>query len=108
ECIGQYPRLHWAVADDAGSVGFAPRELCGGDFALNHRERRLKGIDMPERLAAFQKLEVEVRHADRAELAFLDQPRHRLPGVFDWNASFVGPVELEQIDSLDAQTTQRF
>ena len=62
---------------------------------------------MSSRFTAFQKLDAEVRHARGANLPLFNQPRHRVPGVLDRNASFIGPMELKEIDSLDAEPSKR-
>ena len=58
-------------------------------------------------LGAFEQRHVEVRHARRADLPFVDEPRHLQPRVLDGRADRVGPVELVEVDALDAEAPER-
>ena len=63
--------LHQAASNDASAVarriGSVRRRR-----PVDQRERRLQRIDASDRLAARQQVDAEIRHADRAHLAFLD------------------------------------
>src|SRR5262249_60956359 len=50
---------------------------------------------------------VKVRDGGAADLALVAQPDHLGPGVLDGRAALVGPVELIEIDALDAEPPQR-
>ena len=102
EPIGQEPRLHRAVTDDPGAALRAPWNLPLRGITADERERRLQRIDVPDRLTTRQQGHVEVRHADRAYFTFVDEPNHRCPGVVDRGPRLVRPMELVEIDPVDA------
>jgi hypothetical protein len=58
---------------------------------------------VPQGLAAPEHSEIEIGHAGRAHLARGDQLQHLGPGVLERSTRFVGPVELVQVDALDAK-----
>src|SRR5439155_19078345 len=60
ETVREQARLHRAVADDAGAVLGAPRDLPGGRLPADQREGRLERVDVSERLAAGEQRDVEV------------------------------------------------
>ena len=108
EGVRQQAGLHRAVADHAGVDGSRTTgswSLAGR--AVDQRERRLQRIDVPDRLAARQQVDVEIRHADRTHLAFLDELHHRRPGIFDRRAALVRPVKLIEVDALDPEPPER-
>ena len=62
---------------------------------------------MANRLAALELVDVEVRHPDPAHLALVDQLGHRRPRLLQRRRAVgVRPVDLVQVDPLDAQATQ--
>src|SRR4029077_632954 len=54
EALGEDPRLHRTVGDDAVAVLGGPRDLPLRDVATDEREGRLQRVDVPDRLAACQ------------------------------------------------------
>src|SRR5215208_7498284 len=62
---------------------------------------------MPDRLTPLEKLNTEVRHADGSNLPLVHQSHHSCPGVFHRRACLVRPVDLVQVDSLDAEAAER-
>jgi hypothetical protein len=71
EALREYARLHRAVADDAGVVLGAPRNLALARLAPDQRERRLKRIHVTDRLAAREQVDVEIRDPSGPNLPFL-------------------------------------
>ena len=62
---------------------------------------------MTDRIAALELLHIEVGHADPTCLAFTDELQHRPPRVLECRAGHpVGPVELVQVDALQAKATK--
>jgi len=107
EPVGEEARLHRAVDDNAGAVRGAPGDLGSGHVAADEGEGRLQRIDVPHRLADLEPLHVEVRDPGRPHLALLDQPHHDRPGVLERHSRLVRPVELVEVDPLDAQPPER-
>ena len=99
-------RLHGAVDDHPRIVLAAPRQLAARRLALDERERRLQGVDVSDGLAAVEQLGREVGDPAPAHLALVGQRRHRRPRLLDRHAALVGPVELVEIDVVEAQTAQ--
>ena len=85
----------------------APGNHVRGRFAADHRKWRLQRIHVADALAAIEQLDVEIRYAGRAHFAFLDQPHHFVPRVFNRHAGRVRPVKLIKVDPLDAEALQR-
>ena len=75
--------------------------------AADHREGRLQRRDVPDRLAALEEGHVEVRDARPADLALVHEAQHLAPRVLDRRPRLVGPVELVEVDRLDAEPAQR-
>src|SRR5262249_44419586 len=89
EGVCQDARLHRAVANDARPVRRTPRKLHPGNFAFDHREGRLKRVDVTSGFTAFEKLDAEVRNADGANLSLFDELLHGVPRVFNRHSAFV-------------------
>src|SRR5439155_20633210 len=106
EAIRQQAGMHRAVADDARAAARAPGDLTLRSAAIDQRERRLKRIDMADRLAAIEQAHVEIGDPGRADLSFLDQLRYRRPRVLDSRTRLVRPVELVKIDALDPEPAE--
>ena len=71
------------------------------------RELRLKRVDVPDRLATVELVDVEVRHAEPAHLAFGGKVGEHAPGLLERRAAFeVGPVDLVEVESLDPEPAQ--
>src|SRR5262249_33615996 len=65
------------------------------------------GVDVTDRVAPVEPVGVEVGDADPARLALLDEIGHRCPRLLDGRPGHpVGPVELEQVDPLEAETAE--
>ena len=62
---------------------------------------------MADALGPLQQAHVEVRDAAGAHLSVVDQPGHLAPRVLDRRSDPIGPVELVQIDALDAEPPER-
>ena len=75
--------------------------------AADQRERGLQRVHVPDGLAALEQRHVEVGDAGRAHLPLLHQPLHLGPGVLHRRAGLVGPVELVEVDPLDAEPAKR-
>jgi hypothetical protein len=58
-------------------------------------------------LAPFEQGDIEVRNTARPDLAFRDEAAHFTPGVLDRHPRVVRPVELVEIDPLDAEAPER-
>src|SRR5207253_2795246 len=69
EALGEEARLHRTVHDDPRAVLRTPGDLALGGIATDQRERRLQRTHVPDRLAARQQRDIEVRHAHRADFA---------------------------------------
>jgi hypothetical protein len=107
EGVGEQPRLHRAVDDHPGAVAGAPGDLRAPRVAPDHREGGLERGDVSEPLAPLEQRRVVVRDARPAHLALLHQPQHLAPRVLDRGAGLVRPVELVEVDRLDAEPPQR-
>src|SRR5205085_2365265 len=104
EALGENPGLHRAVAKDSRMMRRAPGNELPRGVTVDERERWLQRIDVTDRLAAVEQRHVEVRDPDGANLPFLDKLHHRIPRVFDRRARLIRPVELVEIDALDAKS----
>src|SRR5690606_40480416 len=104
--LREQSRLHRTVDADAGAVTLAPLELVRGGVASHARERRLERVDVTDRLAAGEQCDVGVGHTCPADLALIREPRHLAPGILDGHTGLIGPVELIEIDALDAEPSE--
>jgi hypothetical protein len=66
---------------------------------------RLQGVDVTDRLATLDEGLIEVRYADPSHQAVLDQSRHRLPGLLEWDIP-IGSMQLEEVDTVAAQSLE--
>src|SRR2546425_1635891 len=107
EAVRQEARLHRAVHDHAGVVPGTPRNLVSRGLAPDEGEGRLQRIHVAEHLAPLEQRDVEVRDARGPHVAFLDESHHRMPGVLHGRPRLVGPVELIEVDALDAEPPER-
>jgi hypothetical protein len=69
---------------------------------VEQRELGLQRVDVADRLASLDLLPAVVRETDPPDEALIDQPGHRFPGLLERDRSS-GPVELVEVDPLDAQ-----
>src|SRR5260370_13182281 len=67
----------------------------------------MKRIDVADAFGPLQELDGEVRDPAGTDLAGADQARHRTPRLFEGRSDRVRPVELIQVDALDAEPAQR-
>ena len=62
---------------------------------------------MPDPLAAVELTDVEVRHAEPADLALVDEGGKCAPRLLEWRSAVeVGPVDLVEVEPLHAQAAQ--
>ncbi len=75
--------------------------------AGEQRERRLDRVDVADRLAALELLDVEVGDAEPARLPLVDELGHRPPRLLERRTGRpVGPVDLVEVDPLEAEAAQ--
>ncbi len=94
------------VRHDAGAVLPAPPDQVAV-VQREHRELLLERIHVTDRLASLDERPVEVRDADGTHRAGVLELGHGTPGVLDRHARRVGPVQLVQVDHVDAQASER-
>ena len=107
ERVGEEPRLHRAVDDHAGAVGGAPRDLARSDGSPDHRERRLQRLHVADALGLLEERRLVVRDTGPADLPLRHELQHLAPRLLDRRAALVGPVELVEVDRVDAEPPQR-
>ena len=73
---------------------------------LEHRELLLQRVDVADRLAPFDQVAVEIRHADEPDEAVVHQLGHRAPRLLDGDPALVRPVELVQVDVVGPEPPQ--
>src|SRR3984893_18264102 len=105
EALRQQSGLLAALADDPGIMARTPGYLLVRGHTIDRRKRRLQRVHVPDRLATLEQNRVEIRYACRADLSFFDELHHRGPGILD-GRTCVRPVELIQIDALDAEPAE--
>ena len=110
---GQQARLHRRVRNHADVVLQTERQDLLLDLRAQHRVRRLQVRRRLDARNALQLRDVEVRHADEGDLAFVPQFRQRRPRLFDRSGIVSlrarrphGPVNLVQIDPFRLQPAQ--
>ena len=87
EAPAQQSRGHGGVDDHSRLMRRGPRNHVAQRPPLNHRQLGLHGVDMANRLAALQLIDVEVRHADPPDLSLIDQLGHRRPRLLQRRAA---------------------
>ncbi len=102
---GQQTRRHRRVGDHAYVVVEAERQDLVLDLPLEQRVRRLQRCDGGDRLGLAQLIDVEVGHADPADLALPLEFGHHRPPLFNVLRRF-GPVDLVEVDAVHAQPAQ--
>ena len=103
---GQQAEPERTVRHHAGSVLAAPADQVAV-VERQHRELLLERIHVADRLASLDQRPVEVRDADGAHRAGVLELGHGAPGVLDRHARLVGPVQLVQVDHVDAEASER-
>src|SRR4030067_914462 len=91
----------------AGPPTRAPRDLRSRRLAVDHRKRRLEGVDMAKLLASVKKGDVEVRDTGPPHLSLFHELPHLFPGLLHRHARAIRPMELVEVDPLDAEPAER-
>jgi hypothetical protein len=105
EGSGQQPVGQWPVHEHADVVLGAPGQDVGLYVAAEEVVGRLQALHRERALQFGHLVCIEVRHADVADLAGLDELGQRLAGVGE-RGLVVRPMDLVEIDVVDAQGLQ--
>src|SRR5882724_3933778 len=84
-----------------------PRNDVSPTALANQRERRLNRVDMTDGLGLPELVEREVADAGVTNLALVDQQAQLAPAVGERRARSIGPMELIEIDLVDAEPAER-
>jgi hypothetical protein len=107
EAACQQAGVHRAVDDHSRAVLGCPRDHVSRRVAVDQRQRRLDAVDVAHGLAAIEQGDAEVGCAYPADHALVDQLGHGTPGVLGGEVVLARPVDLQQVDPVDAESPQR-
>ena len=107
EPAAEEPGLHRAVDDHARPVRCAPWDLASTCLAADQRERRLQGVHVTDPLGRFELGHPMIGEPGGADLPLALQVEERAPVLGDGGAIRRWPMELEEIEPLDAEPAQR-